>query len=116
MAPPVLLDDRPLTLIGQLQRALRMRHYSPRTEEAYVSWTRRFVRFHGLRHPRQLGPTEVRAFLGSLDRRVTASTQNQAFSALAFLYRDVLRMWGRSQSMSFSGPQSAACAAPGTAA
>ena len=87
------LDDRPLTLIGQLRRGLRLRRYSPRTEEAYVSWVRRFVRFHDMRHPRQLGAAEVRAFLSELavGRRVSASTQNQAFAALAFLYRDVLR-------------------------
>jgi len=79
-------------LLAQLRRALRTRHYSVRTEEAYVAWVRRFVRFCGLRHPRELGEGDVTRFLSSLavDRRVSASTQNQALSALVFLYRDVM--------------------------
>ncbi len=80
------------SLLTQLREALRMRHYSPRTEEAYVQWVRRFVRFAGLRHPRELGAVEVTAFLTHLavERRVSASTQNQALSAITFLYREVL--------------------------
>lgn len=91
---PVLLDDRPLTLIGQYRRVIRLRHYSRRTEAAYVSWVRRFVRFHGLQHPRALTPKDVRSFLSHLSIKgaVSASTQNQALAALLFLYRDVLRM------------------------
>ena len=91
--PSFPLDDRPLTLIGQLRRAMRLRRYSPRTEEAYVGWVRRFARFHGMRHPRFLGPADVRAFLSDLAvrRRVSASTQNQARAALVFLYGEVLR-------------------------
>lgn len=71
---------------------LRVRHYSPRTEEAYVSWVRRFVRFHGLRHPSELGADAVSTFLTHLATvdRVSASTQNQALAALLFLYSDVL--------------------------
>ena len=71
---------------------LRRRHYSPRTESAYVRWVRRYVRFHRLRHPRELGEREVIAFLTALAvrGRVSASTQNQALAAIAFLYRDVL--------------------------
>ncbi|MBI1723466.1 MAG: integron integrase [Gemmatimonadetes bacterium] len=71
---------------------LRLRHFSPRTEEAYVSWVRRFVRFHGLRHPSELGEREVVSFLTYLavERRVSSSTQGQALAALLFLYRDVL--------------------------
>lgn len=90
---PTRLDDRPLTLIGQLRSCLRRQHYSPRTEEAYVAWVRRFVRFHGLRHPRHLGPADVRSFISSLavEGKVSASTQNQAHAALLFLYRQVLR-------------------------
>lgn len=90
----IVLDDRPLTLIGQLRRRIRMRHYSARTEEAYVSWVRRFVRFHDRRHPRALNPSHVRAFLTDLAVRgkVSAATQNQALAAIVFLYRDVLRM------------------------
>ena len=90
----IALDDRPLTLVGQYRRIIRLRHYSPRTEEAYISWLRRFVRFHKMQHPRSLAPSDVRAFLSHLStsRSVSASTQNQALAALLFLYRDVLRM------------------------
>jgi integron integrase len=90
---PFPLDDRPLTLIGQLRRAMRLRRYSLRTEEAYVGWVRRFVRFHGRRHPRYLGVADVRAFLTDLAvrGRVSASTQNQARAAVLFLYSEVLR-------------------------
>src|SRR2546427_1048211 len=79
-------------LLAALRRALRLRHYSRRTEEVYVHWVRRFVRFCGLRHPRGLGPAEVTRFLSSLalERHVSASTQNLALSAIVFLYRDVL--------------------------
>jgi integron integrase len=77
-----------------LRHAIRVRHYSIRTEEAYVDWARRFIRFHGRRHPRELGAPEVAAFLTHLavDRTVAPSTQNQARSALMFLYRDVLQL------------------------
>ncbi|MFQ5889958.1 MAG: phage integrase N-terminal SAM-like domain-containing protein, partial [Gemmatimonadota bacterium] len=80
------------TLLDQVHREIRARHLSLRTEEAYVSWIRRFVRFHGERHPGQMGASEIRAFLTYLAarRRVAASTQNQAASALLFLYREVL--------------------------
>jgi integron integrase len=74
-----------------VRRETRVRHYSLRTEEAYVSWIRRFIVFHGKRHPRELGQPEVRAFLeGLATRGVSASTQNQALSALTFLYGAVL--------------------------
>jgi integrase len=80
------------SLLSEMQRALRLRHYSERTEGAYTAWVRRFVRFSGMRHPRELGPTDVTRFLSSLavERHVAASTQNQALSALLFLYKDVL--------------------------
>lgn len=79
-------------LLDRVREEIRVRHYSIRTEGAYVDWIRRFVRFHGRRHPRELGAGEVAAFLSSLavDRRVSASTQAQAKSALLFLYRQVL--------------------------
>ena len=82
------------SLITQLRVAIRTRHYSPGTEEAYVQWVRRFIRFCGLRHPRELGPSDVTRFLSSLavDANVSASTQNQALAAIVFLYRDVLNM------------------------
>ncbi len=83
-----------MRLLARVRQALRLRHYSRRTEEAYVGWVRRFVRFAGSRHPRELGQAEVTRFLSSLavDRHVSASTQNQALAALVFLYRDVLEM------------------------
>ncbi|MSQ59883.1 MAG: integron integrase [Betaproteobacteria bacterium] len=82
----------PPTLLGQVRARIRVKHYSIRTEVAYVDWIRRFVLFHNKRHPRDLGAVEVEAFLTYLadKRRVSASTQNQAKSALLFLYREVL--------------------------
>ncbi|HEU5051184.1 MAG TPA: integron integrase [Gemmatimonadales bacterium] len=79
-------------LLAQLRHALRTRHYSLRTEEAYVAWVRRYVKFHDLRHPAELDPAAVARFLSHLanEGHVSASTQNQALSALLFLYRDVL--------------------------
>ena len=89
---PARPDDTPLTLIGELRKRVRLRHYSRRTETAYVMWTRRFVRFHHRRHPRTLGSDDVRAFLSDLAIRlqVSASTQNQALAGLLFLSRHVL--------------------------
>ena len=80
------------TLLMRLRQAIRQRHYSRRTEETYVGWVKRFVAFHGRRHPAELGAAEVSSFLSHLasDRHVSASTQNQALSALLFLYRAVL--------------------------
>ena len=77
-------------LLSSSRANLRLRHFSPRTEEAYVSWVRRFVRYHGLRHPAELGEREVVGFLThlSVERRVSASTQGQALAALLFLYRE----------------------------
>ena len=83
--------DRP-RLLDRLRIAIRARHYSIRTEEAYVGWVRRFILFHGKRHPDEMGEPEINAFLSHLavKDRVSASTQNQALSALLFLYRHVL--------------------------
>ncbi len=76
-------------LLTRVREAIRTRHLSPRTEEAYVFWIRRYVLFHGKRHPAELGGAEVTRFLSHLAvaARVSASTQNQALSALLFLYR-----------------------------
>ncbi len=84
MTPPKLLD--------QVRERIRVKHYSLRTEEAYLHWIRRFIHFHGRKHPRQMAGTEVEAFLSHLatEGQVAASTQNQALSALLFLYREVL--------------------------
>jgi len=80
-------------LLDQVREAIRTRHYSYRTEEAYVGWVKRFIFFHGKRHPAEMGAAEVSQFLSSLatDGHVSASMQNQALAALLFLYREVLR-------------------------
>ena len=83
---------RPPKLVDQLRQVLRVRHYAIRTEECYVAWVVRFIRFHRLRHPRDMGTAEIELFLSDLAiaGHVSASTQNQALGALLFLYRDVL--------------------------
>jgi len=90
-APHQLEATRP-RLLTRVRTVLRVRHYSRRTEKSYVGWIKRFIFFHGVRHPDLMGEAEVRAFLTDLALRshVSASTQNQAFSALLFLYREVL--------------------------
>ena len=79
-------------LLDRVRGTLRARHYSPRTEESYVAWIRRFILFHGRRHPDELGEPEISGFLSSLatERHVSASTQNQALAAVLFLYQKVL--------------------------
>ncbi len=79
-------------LLDQVRNAIRRKHYSLRTEDTYVQWIKRFIYFHGKRHPRDLGETEVTGFLNHLarERGVAAATQNQALSALLFLYKEVL--------------------------
>ena len=92
-AAPTLGGTMPKPRLLQSMRAnLRLRHFSPRTEEAYTAWTRRFVRFHQLRHPADLGEAEVKAFLIYLaqDRHLAPSTLAQALAALLFLYKEVL--------------------------
>ena len=80
-------------LLTQVRRAVRVRQFSRRTEEAYAAWVRRFVRYHGMRHPAELGAAEVERFLADLAERqgLGGSSQTQALSALLFLYRVVLR-------------------------
>jgi integron integrase len=79
-------------LLDRVRARLRMKHYSLRTEEAYVGWIRRYIHHHGVRHPDEMGSAEVVEFLSEIAvaGRVSASTQNQALAALLFLYRDVL--------------------------
>jgi integron integrase len=79
-------------LLDQVREAIRVRHYSLRTEEAYVDWIRRFILFHGKRHPLEMGAAEINQFLTHLavQGEVAASTQHQAFCALLFLYQAVL--------------------------
>jgi len=80
-------------LLDQVRQLLRLRHYSRRTEEAYTGWIRRYILFHGKQHPKDLNEGDVSAFLTSLAVRgkVAASTQNQALSAILFLYQEVLQ-------------------------
>ena len=91
MAAPVRTAREP-RLLDQVRNSLRRLHYSYRTEQAYLQWVRRFIYFHEKRHPRGMGEPEVAAFLTHLavDRRVSASTQNQALNAILFLYKQVL--------------------------
>ena len=79
--------------LDEIRQLMRLRHYSRRTEEAYIGWIRRYILFHGKRHPRDLGESDIAKFLSSLavEGRVAASTQNQALNALLFLYKEVLR-------------------------
>lgn len=83
--------DKP-RLLDQLRTAIRLRHYSVRTEQCYCYWVKRYIHFHKLRHPADMGHEEITRFLTHLavDRKVTASTQNQAMNALLFLYRQVI--------------------------
>src|SRR5512136_2706142 len=81
-----------LKLLDQVSEVMRFKHYSLRTEMTYREWIKRFILFHGKRHPREMGAVEVGRFLSELavKRKVAASTQNQAFNALLFLCREVL--------------------------
>src|SRR5438876_2180540 len=83
-----------LRLLDQVRELIRVKPYSIRTEDAYVQWIKRFIFFHGKRHPREMGSKEVEAFLTDLavQKKVAASTQNQALNALVFLYKEVLHM------------------------
>lgn len=92
--PPLTNNTRPPKLLDQLRRCSRDKHYSLRTEDAYVYRARRLIRFHGLRHPAEMGAAGVQAFLSYLenDRKVAASTHKQALCVLLFLYKQVLRM------------------------
>ena len=84
----------PQKLLDHVRTTLRLRHYSPRTEASYLHWVRRFILFHHKRHPSHLTTQDIEAFLTSLavDHHVSAATQNQALSALLFLYRSVLNL------------------------
>jgi integron integrase len=88
----IVSTAQPPRLLDQLRDRLRLRHYSLRTEQAYVHWVKRYILFHGKRHPAEMGKAEVEAFLTHLavERHVAASTQTQALSALLFLYKEVL--------------------------
>lgn len=83
---------RSVRLLDQVRERARYLHYSLSTEKTYPYWVRFYIRWHGLRHPREMGPSDVEAFLTMLatERKVSASTHNQALSALLFLYREML--------------------------
>ena len=85
-------NKRPKKLFDEVRDKMRVAHYSLRTEKTYLSWIRRYILFHGKRHPRDMSKPEVESFLTHLavDRHVAAATQNQALNALLFLYREVL--------------------------
>ena len=92
MAESVL--PKPKKLLDQLRDAIRIKHYSYSTEKTYVHWAKRYILFHNKRHPAEMGAPEIEAFLSHLaqEGNVSASTQNQAFNALLFLYRNVLHV------------------------
>jgi Phage integrase, N-terminal SAM-like domain len=87
----VLESPKP-RLLDRVREAVRSRHYTRGTEKAYIHWIKRYIFFHGKRHPAEMGAAEVAQFLTALavEARVAASTQNQALAALLFLYREVL--------------------------
>ena len=86
------MEPTPKKLLDQVRDAIRLKHYSIRTEQAYVNWIKRYIYFHNVRHPAEMGAPAVQAFLTHLavEGNVAASTQNQALSALLFLYKEVL--------------------------
>ena len=83
---------QPRKLLDQVRDKIRLKHYSIRTEQAYVDWIRRYILFHNKCHPRDIGSREIEAFLTDLAiaKKVAPSTQNQAFNAILFLYKQVL--------------------------
>jgi hypothetical protein len=87
------MEHRPKRLLDQVRDAIRLKHYSIRTEESYVTWIKRYILFHNKRHPKEMTTAAIEAFLthSPVQQNVAASTQNQALSALPFRYRDVLK-------------------------
>ena len=88
------MERPPAKLLDKVRYRIRVKGYSIRTEQSYVSWVRRFILFHNKRHPQDMGKYEIEAYLTHLavNRHVSPSTQNQAFNALLFLYRNVLEI------------------------
>jgi integron integrase len=88
------MQSPPKKLLDQVRDAIRLKHYAYRTEETYVQWIRRYILFHNKRHPKDMGSSDIEAFLTHLavQEHVAASTQNQALNALLFLYREVLKI------------------------
>ena len=88
------MQNQKVKLLDQVRRKIRIKNYSIRTEKAYVSWVKRFIFYHDKKHPKDMGKPEIEGFLShlALDKNVSASTQNQAFNAILFLYRNVLEI------------------------
>jgi integron integrase len=86
------MNSKPKKLLDQVGEIIRRKHYSPKTEQAYLNWIKQYILFHDKKHPQDMAATEVKVFLTHLavERKVAASTQNQALSAILFLYREVL--------------------------
>ena len=93
-SPQGIPSPKEKKLMEQVSDALRTKHYSYRTEQTYKDWIKRYIIFHGKRHPREMGENEIRAFIAHLttERKVAVSTSNQALSAILFLYRIVLQI------------------------
>ena len=87
-------EPPPRKLLDRVRDAIRVKHYSYKTERTYVQWIKRYIFFHNIRHPQEMGADEINQFLTFLavEEKVAASTQNQALSALLFLYREVLKL------------------------
>lgn len=85
---------RPVKLLDRAREILRLKHYSIRTEQAYLTWMKRYILFNNKRHPKEMGPAEIEGFISHLAMagNVSAATQNQAFNAILFLYRHVLEI------------------------
>ena len=94
-------------LLDQYRDAIRLKQYSPRTEKTYVGWVREYILYHNKRHPREMGVEEINRFITHLvvERRASASTQNQALSAILFLYRNVLDVKLDSAALEFIRPK-----------
>ena len=92
--PDGLTGSKPRKLLDQVSEALRTKHYAYRTEQTYIDWIRRYILFHKKRHPKDMGAEEIQAFITHLatQRNLSASSQNQALSAILFLYRHVLQI------------------------
>ncbi len=91
---PERAPRRKKNLLDDIREVMRLRHYSIRTEQTYINWVKRFCVFHKMKHPRKMGIPEIEAFLSHLatHEKIGRSTQNQAFNALLFLYKEVLRI------------------------
>jgi hypothetical protein len=87
-------SPKPKKMLDQLREAIRIKHYSHSTEKTYVHWAKRYILFHNKRHPAEMGAPEIKAFLSHLAQEgdVSASTQNKAFNAILFLYRNLLKI------------------------